>query len=116
MSHSLRVHAALLNNSHASKATFKATSNPTSLQDPSLDTNTARAGNPDDGSGGGGQGDGGIDIDMNPEAREPLPPLAFNSYASRFQEPLVSEGFESVVKVGFCVEGAMRRVWRRYAT
>lgn len=40
---------------------------------------------------------------MNPEARKMLPKLAFTSFASRFQEPTIKEGFEEVMTVDFAV-------------
>ncbi|CAK7563163.1 MAG: DNA kinase/phosphatase Pnk1 [Sporothrix epigloea] len=42
---------------------------------------------------------------MNPDNREPLPRIAFNSYFSRFQEPKISEGFSDIIEVPFSFSG-----------
>ena len=53
---------------------------------------------------------------MNPEKRTMLPAVAFRGYASRFEEPKLSEGFEDIITVAFQFEGdeAQRAVWSRY--
>ncbi|KAI0137113.1 polynucleotide kinase 3 phosphatase [Xylariales sp. AK1849] len=53
---------------------------------------------------------------MNPEAREALPKLAFNSFASRFKEPKVREGFQDIVEVVFKFRGTKDEyaIWGRY--
>jgi hypothetical protein len=40
---------------------------------------------------------------MNPEKRTMLPPALFHSFAKRFEEPSVKEGFQDIVKVDFVV-------------
>ena len=42
---------------------------------------------------------------MNPESRKLLPRVAFTSFAARFREPTVKEGFEDIIKVDFKVCG-----------
>ncbi|CAK7270825.1 DNA kinase/phosphatase Pnk1 [Sporothrix epigloea] len=42
---------------------------------------------------------------LNPDNREPLPRIAFNSYFSRFQEPKASEGFSDIIEVAFTFSG-----------
>lgn len=53
---------------------------------------------------------------MNPEKRQLLPKVAFTSYAARFQQPLLSEGFLDMLAVDFVLEGSNeeREVWQRY--
>lgn len=53
---------------------------------------------------------------MNPEAREALPKLAFNSFRSRFKEPKTAEGFADVVPVEFKFRGTKDEyaIWGRY--
>jgi bifunctional polynucleotide phosphatase/kinase len=54
----------------------------------------------------------------NPESREMLPLMAFNFYASRFQEPHLDEGFVDIIKVDFSFSGSeqARLAWSRYWT
>jgi len=40
---------------------------------------------------------------MNPEQRVNLPKVAFTSFASRFREPELKEGFEDITRVDFKV-------------
>jgi hypothetical protein len=40
---------------------------------------------------------------MNPEKRSILPILAFRGFASRFQRPVASEGFQDITEVAFTV-------------
>jgi hypothetical protein len=40
---------------------------------------------------------------MNPEKRTMLPRIAFTSFAGRYREPALQEGFEDIVKVDFMV-------------
>ncbi|MBE3042360.1 hypothetical protein IMZ48_07215, partial [Candidatus Bathyarchaeota archaeon] len=53
---------------------------------------------------------------MNPEKRESLPRIAFNTFNSRFKEPKMKEGFEDVVEVDFAFRGTKEEhgVWARY--
>jgi len=53
---------------------------------------------------------------MNPESRQSLPKLAFNSFASRFREPKAKEGFQDVLVVNFCFRGTEDEyaIWGRY--
>ncbi|KAL2270641.1 hypothetical protein VTJ83DRAFT_12 [Remersonia thermophila] len=53
---------------------------------------------------------------MNPEARQALPKLAFNGFASRFKEPKVAEGFQDVIPVDFKFRGTKEEyeIWGRY--
>lgn len=53
---------------------------------------------------------------MNPENRESLPKLAFNSFASKFKEPKAKEGFEDVMQVDFTFRGTEEEygIWARY--
>ncbi len=53
---------------------------------------------------------------LNPESRQGLPRLAFNSFASRFKEPKVEEGFEEIVPVEFKFRGTKEQhdVWARF--
>lgn len=53
---------------------------------------------------------------LNPEARELLPKLAFNGFASRFKEPKASEGFQDVVEIDFKFRGTKEEygIWGRY--
>ncbi|KAK7948457.1 uncharacterized protein PG986_009343 [Apiospora aurea] len=55
---------------------------------------------------------------MNPEAREALPKLAFNGFASRFKEPKTKEGFQDVFEVEFKFRGTKEEyaIWGRYWT
>ena len=43
---------------------------------------------------------------LNPEDRQSLPKLVFNSFASRFKEPKDKEGFQDVVEVEFKFKGS----------
>jgi bifunctional polynucleotide phosphatase/kinase len=54
--------------------------------------------------------------EMNPEARENLPELAFNSFNSRYQEPKLEEGFSEIVAVDFRFLGSEeeRAIWTKY--
>jgi len=53
---------------------------------------------------------------LNPEDRQSLPKLAFHSFASRFKEPKVKEGFQDVVEVEFKFRGTKEEydIWGRY--
>ncbi|KAL8770356.1 MAG: hypothetical protein Q9209_003992 [Squamulea sp. 1 TL-2023] len=53
---------------------------------------------------------------FNPEKRTILPHTAFSSFASRFKEPKVDEGFQDVVPVQFQFQGddKQREIWSRY--
>ncbi|KAI4267184.1 MAG: hypothetical protein L6R38_008370 [Xanthoria sp. 2 TBL-2021] len=53
---------------------------------------------------------------FNPEKRVMLPHTAFSSFASRFKQPQVDEGFQDVVPVGFQFHGddEQRKIWSRY--
>ncbi|KEZ44702.1 hypothetical protein SAPIO_CDS2785 [Scedosporium apiospermum] len=53
---------------------------------------------------------------MNPERREALPKLAFNSFMSRFKQPQEKEGFEDIVEVEFRFRGTKdeHEIWARY--
>lgn len=54
---------------------------------------------------------------LNPEAREALPKLAFNSFTSRFREPRAKEeGFQDIVALDFQFRGTRDEyaVWGRY--
>jgi bifunctional polynucleotide phosphatase/kinase len=53
---------------------------------------------------------------MNPESRQILPQLAFNSFASRYQEPKEDEGFSEIVPIDFRFNGTEedKKVWRQY--
>ncbi|KAL2260847.1 hypothetical protein VTK26DRAFT_5029 [Humicola hyalothermophila] len=53
---------------------------------------------------------------MNPEDRQALPKLAFNSFASRFKEPTSKEGFQEIIPVPFRFRGTKDEydVWGRY--
>ncbi|KAL8787586.1 MAG: hypothetical protein Q9213_002148 [Squamulea squamosa] len=53
---------------------------------------------------------------FNPEKRTILPHTAFSSFASRFKEPKVDEGFQDVVPVQFQFQGdaEQRKIWSRY--
>ena len=47
---------------------------------------------------------------FNPEKRQILPYSAFSSYASRFQEPSLKEGFHDVTKIDFQVYASIPRI------
>jgi bifunctional polynucleotide phosphatase/kinase len=53
---------------------------------------------------------------MNPESRQILPQLAFNTFGSRYQEPKTDEGFSEIVPVEFKFEGTDddKTMWARY--
>ncbi|KAI4257989.1 MAG: hypothetical protein L6R42_005354 [Xanthoria sp. 1 TBL-2021] len=53
---------------------------------------------------------------FNPEKRAMLPHTAFSSFASRFKQPQVDEGFQDVVPVEFQFQGddEQRKIWSRY--
>lgn len=44
---------------------------------------------------------------FNPEQRAILPPAAFSSFASRFQEPSEKEGFEAIIPIWFQVRNIL---------
>lgn len=48
---------------------------------------------------------------FNPEKRQILPHAAFSSYASRFQEPSLTEGFHDITKIDFQVYGSNPRIF-----
>lgn len=53
---------------------------------------------------------------LNPEARQALPRIAFNGFVSRFKEPKAEEGFQDVVPVDFKFRGTKDEydIWARY--
>ncbi|KAL8849946.1 MAG: hypothetical protein Q9221_005052 [Calogaya cf. arnoldii] len=53
---------------------------------------------------------------FNPEKRTILPHAAFSSFASRFKQPQLDEGFQDVVPVQFQFQGddEERKIWSRY--
>jgi bifunctional polynucleotide phosphatase/kinase len=53
---------------------------------------------------------------LNPEARQGLPKLAFNTFSSRFKEPKTEEGFEEIVPVDFKFRGTKEEydIWARF--
>jgi bifunctional polynucleotide phosphatase/kinase len=53
---------------------------------------------------------------LNPESRQILPGLAFNSFASRYQEPNTDEGFSEIVPINFSFDGTAeeRKAWARF--
>jgi len=53
---------------------------------------------------------------LNPENRQSLPKLAFNSFVSRFKEPTIAEGFQEVIPIEFRFQGTEEeyKVWSRY--
>lgn len=59
-----------------------------------------------------------LNKELNPEARDALPKLAFNGYSSRFKAPKASEGFQDVVEVDFQFRGTKEEYakWGRYWT
>lgn len=59
-----------------------------------------------------------LNKELNPEARAPLPKLAFNSFSSRFKAPNLDEGFQDVVEVDFKFRGTKDEYakWGRYWT
>lgn len=56
--------------------------------------------------------------ELNPEARESLPQLAFSSFSSRFKAPKPSEGFQDIIEVDFSFRGTKEEYskWGRYWT
>lgn len=57
-----------------------------------------------------------LNADLNPEDRQSLPKLAFNSFASRFKEPKEKEGFEDIIEVEFKFRGTKEEYdkWGQY--
>ncbi|KAH8596458.1 polynucleotide kinase 3 phosphatase-domain-containing protein [Bisporella sp. PMI_857] len=55
---------------------------------------------------------------MNPEKRAILPSLAFNGFRSRYQQPVLSEGFKDIIEVDFRFDGneVEQRIWTRHWT
>ncbi|KAL8899475.1 MAG: hypothetical protein Q9207_006180 [Kuettlingeria erythrocarpa] len=55
-------------------------------------------------------------VAFNPEKRAILPHSAFSSFASRFKQPKVDEGFQDVIPVQFQFHGDVeqRKLWSRY--
>ena len=55
-------------------------------------------------------------LKMNPESRQVLPQLAFNYFASRYQEPRQEEGFSEIVPIDFKFDGSEddKKVWGKY--
>lgn len=53
---------------------------------------------------------------MNPEKRQGLPKLAFNSFNSRYKAPKEKEGFEDITPVDFSFRGTKEEyaTWARY--
>lgn len=53
---------------------------------------------------------------LNPEKRENVPKIAFNSFNSRFRQPKTAEGFEDVVEIDFKFRGTEEQyaAWGRY--
>ncbi|KAM7198295.1 Polynucleotide kinase 3 phosphatase domain containing protein [Rhypophila sp. PSN 637] len=53
---------------------------------------------------------------LNPESRQSLPRLAFNTYASKFKEPKLDEGFQDIIQVDFKFRGTEEEygLWGRY--
>ncbi|KAJ5818359.1 hypothetical protein N7474_003950 [Penicillium riverlandense] len=54
--------------------------------------------------------------ELNPESRSSVPGIAFGSFASRFKEPTLDEGFEDIIPVRFQFQGSedARKVWGQY--
>ncbi|CAL5867677.1 uncharacterized protein PFLUO_LOCUS1896 [Penicillium psychrofluorescens] len=54
--------------------------------------------------------------ELNPESRTSVPGIAFGSFASRFKEPTLDEGFEDIIPVRFQFQGSedARKVWGQY--
>lgn len=55
-------------------------------------------------------------MQLNPEARQALPKLAFNGFAARFKEPITKEGFQDVTQLDFRFRGTKEEydTWARY--
>lgn len=53
---------------------------------------------------------------LNPEDRTLLPKMAFSSFASRYREPKLEEGFQDITKVAFVFQGdeVQKALWSRY--
>jgi len=53
---------------------------------------------------------------MNPENREGLPRIAFNSFTTRYKEPTMKEGFQEIIPVEFRFRGTPEQyaVWGKY--
>ena len=49
---------------------------------------------------------------MNPEKRAILPSLAFRGFASRYQRPVITEGFQDITEVAFTVRHCFRLIHR----
>ena len=47
-----------------------------------------------------------LSLQMNPEKRTMLPPIAFRSFADRFRRPEITEGFQDIIPVVFKVSGS----------
>lgn len=59
-----------------------------------------------------------LNKELNPEARESLPKIAFNTFTSRFKEPKVKEGFQDIIEIDFKFRGSTEDYakWGRYWT
>jgi len=55
---------------------------------------------------------------MNPESRQILPEIAFNTFFARLQEPKATEGFDSVQTIDFRFDGTDqdREIWGKHWT
>ncbi|KAL8378095.1 hypothetical protein RB595_008683 [Gaeumannomyces hyphopodioides] len=53
---------------------------------------------------------------LNPESRDSLPTIAFNTFGSRFKEPKLSEGFQDIVEIEFTFRGSREEyaAWAKY--
>ncbi|MCJ1358282.1 MAG: hypothetical protein MMC33_008281 [Icmadophila ericetorum] len=53
---------------------------------------------------------------FNPEKRSILPHSAFSSFASRFREPQLIEGFDEIIRLDFKFQGneEQRKIWGKY--
>ncbi|KAA6410434.1 MAG: DNA kinase phosphatase Pnk1 [Lasallia pustulata] len=53
---------------------------------------------------------------LNPEKRSILPYSAFSSFAARYREPKVAEGFQDIVRIHFQFHGddEQRKIWSKY--
>ena len=49
-------------------------------------------------------------VQMNPEKRDILPSMAFKGFASRYQRPQLSEGFQDITEVAFKVRSIARSI------
>ncbi|CEJ54495.1 hypothetical protein PMG11_00803 [Penicillium brasilianum] len=54
--------------------------------------------------------------EMNPEARQSLPGIAFGDYARRYRAPTLEEGFEDIIPVEFQFKGTEeeKKLWGQY--